>query len=83
MYSLIKYKQISFLAMPGTTVISNRLPTTDTTKEGSSNIDPAIMTRVLDLDPVAVAHPKFILEPHYRPCIIQIMPRDRYSNNPQ
>ena len=30
----------------------------------------------------SIKDPK-LLEPHYRPCIIQIMPRDRYNNNPQ
>jgi len=29
----------------------------------------------------SIKDPK-LLEPHYRPCIIQIMPRDRYNNNP-
>ena len=71
----IKYNQYFFLtisAMPVEAIVvsHSKCPTIATTMDTKG------------IRHSSIKDPK-LLEPHYRPCIIQIMPRDRYNNNPQ
>ena len=67
-----QYFFLTILAMPvGAIVVSHsKCPTIATTMDTKG------------IRHSSIKDPK-LLEPHYRPCIIQIMPRDRYNNNPQ
>ena len=68
-----KYSSLTISATPvGTLIVSH-------------SKCPIIATTMLDTKDIRhsnITDPK-LLEPHYRPCITQIMPRDRYNNNPQ